>query len=193
VLSETIGFKGLALDADTGPLGLGMLTWTSNLDGIFGPGDQLSWNDLSLGVHTITFKAEDGEGGVMTDTVVVTIVANPTLAPAVANQLVAGPIVLDLGQVAAPVTDTLFIENQNLDSVINWQAAVTVTWLSLTSVSGTTPAEITLSYDPASLPAGFNLAPITLTSTDVPGQQLIVFAQIFREADLQLYLPLIMR
>jgi hypothetical protein len=196
VVSETVAFKGFAFDSDNGPLGPGMLTWTSNLDGVLAAGDEFSVANLSLGVHTITFLIEDGEGGGMIDSVVVTVVANPTVAPPPDDQLIAGPTAINLGSVEAPITGTLFIENQNLDSSLAWEASASESWVSLSAVSGTTLAEITVSFINTDLPPGINVATITLTSDELPGETVVVSVQIFNEQgekDFQIFLPVMMR
>jgi hypothetical protein len=192
ILSETVGLKGYAYDVEMGPLGLGALSWTSSLDGIVGPGDQLSLNSLSLGVHTITFTADAG-GSAVIDTVVITVVANPTLAPVAGNQLTAGPLVLDLGNADEPLTRTLYIENENLDAEITWEAVVSDTWAALSALGGTTPAEVVVSFVPGNLAAGYSLTRITLTSAEAPGQEVVVWVQVYREADARLYLPIVSR
>jgi len=74
-ISTTVNLEASAYDVDTGALDGAQVTWTSNLDGALGTGAQLSVASLSVGVHTITVRADDGQGGVATDTVQVTVTA----------------------------------------------------------------------------------------------------------------------
>jgi len=56
---DPIKFVGQAVDLD------GMITeyeWKSNQDGVFGTEDSFSYNNLSLGMHTISFRAKDDNG-----------------------------------------------------------------------------------------------------------------------------------
>jgi hypothetical protein len=74
-ISTTVNLEASAYDVDTGALDGAQVTWTSNLDGALGTGAQLSVASLRVGVHTITVRADDGQGGVATDTVQVTVTA----------------------------------------------------------------------------------------------------------------------
>ncbi|MDW8270700.1 MAG: hypothetical protein RMN24_16190, partial [Anaerolineae bacterium] len=47
--------------------------WTSSLDGALGTGAQLTVSTLRAGKHRITVRAEDGQGGVATAAVTVTV------------------------------------------------------------------------------------------------------------------------
>jgi len=70
-----VGFAGNATDPEDGLLSGGALTWLSSLDGTLGSGETLSVYTLSPGVHTITLRATDGDGGVATTTVQLTVTA----------------------------------------------------------------------------------------------------------------------
>ncbi len=72
----TTYLEASAYDVDLGVLDGAQVTWTSDRDGALGNGAQLSTAALSVGVHTITVRADDGAGGVATDTVQVTVVEN---------------------------------------------------------------------------------------------------------------------
>src|SRR5262249_46636610 len=61
---QTLSLEGDAYDVDSGTLGGDRLQWSSNRDGMLGIGASLAVSTLSVGVHTITFRADDGEGGV---------------------------------------------------------------------------------------------------------------------------------
>lgn len=50
------------------------VSWRSSIDGPLGQAHNRTARDLSLGTHTITFRAEDAEGGETTDTVQITVV-----------------------------------------------------------------------------------------------------------------------
>ncbi|MEJ5197323.1 MAG: DNRLRE domain-containing protein [Anaerolineae bacterium] len=74
-VSTTVNLEANAYDVDLGGLDGARVTWTSDRDGALGNGAQLSIATLSVGVHTITVRADDGVGGVATDTVQVTVTA----------------------------------------------------------------------------------------------------------------------
>ena len=67
-----IVLDGYAYDVENGDRSEA-LTWTSNLDGLLGSGDNLSVAALSGGSHTLTLTADDGDGNIGTDTIHLTV------------------------------------------------------------------------------------------------------------------------
>lgn len=73
ILSQTVGLRASAYDVDTGTMADDLLQWPSNRDGDLGHGQQLSVAGLSLGVHTITFRADEGQVDVCKENVEITV------------------------------------------------------------------------------------------------------------------------
>ncbi|MFP4306556.1 MAG: hypothetical protein ACLFQQ_04990 [Desulfococcaceae bacterium] len=64
---------GRGKDPEEGALPGDSLSWTSSIDGELGDGATLTLNTLSRGRHLVTLLAEDAEGGVGTDDIVIFI------------------------------------------------------------------------------------------------------------------------
>jgi hypothetical protein len=67
-------FAADAEDLEDGLLSGDSVIWTSDRDGEFGRGTDVTTNRLSLGEHVITVAARDSEGHVTTDEVTITVV-----------------------------------------------------------------------------------------------------------------------
>jgi hypothetical protein len=192
LVGQTLNLEGMAYDIDTGNMVDEQLTWTSNLSGQIGNGAQVSLADLNPGVHTITFRAEDGLGGVASQTVQVTIVNDPALLPLVADGLLVAPGLLLFEPGAGLIEEQLYVENQNGLNSIAWIAVTSVSWLKLEVASGQTPAEFTISLDATNLPVGKNNATITFTSPDLPGVSQVVNVLAIK-TQYNTFIPLIVR
>jgi hypothetical protein len=72
-VGQTLNLEADAYDVDVGSLDGTQVQWTSSLDGVLGIGAQLSVSTLSVGTHQITVRADDGQGGVATASVSVTV------------------------------------------------------------------------------------------------------------------------
>jgi hypothetical protein len=191
-ISQTVTFEGTAYDVDTGEMTPEQLSWSSSLDGVLGQGDSLSLATLSAGQHTITFTADDGAGGVASDSIVLTILSDPSELVA-EDGLMASPSVIRFYPGQGQTVVTLTIENQNADHAIGWAAAWNAAWLTLNPNHGTTPGEITLqcSLDPNG-PQGAYTDEIAFTSPDAPGQTLRVRVEAVI-GDKTVRLPILMR
>jgi subtilisin-like proprotein convertase family protein len=159
-VGQTLSLEGEAYDVDTGTLTDEQLQWSSDIDGVLGTGASLSVATLSVGQHTITFRADDGEGGVSTATVAVTVVPDLSQLPPVPDALTVGPTLLTLDRQSA----TLSIDNENAMNPLNWEASASESWVRLSAASGTTPAEVEVSVDPAGLGPGRYTATVTVNS-----------------------------
>jgi len=190
-VSQTLGLVGQAYDVDLGTMDDSQLTWLSDLDGPLGNGPQLSLTGLITGVHTITFRADDGTD-IVTDTVQVTVISDPTQLPYAENTLLAAPDPLILYSAGSPVTQTLSIANQNIFHALAWDAVADQPWLDLSAVTGTTPDAIVVTFDPADLEEGEYQGTITLTSPELPGFSLVIPVQVYLEAN-KVYLPIMTR
>jgi len=173
-ISQTLGLDGRAYDVDTGSMTSSQLQWLSSLDGLLGNGAQLSVAGLREGFHTITFRADDGFGGVATDTVDVIVVSDPSQLPPRPDALVAGPdpILFDTRMGVTRVR--LSIDNQNIANPVVWTAVASASWLGLGVTSGTTPDQMYVTLNEAGLPRGYYTATISLTSPALPGQSTTV-------------------
>lgn len=72
-----VTFSGSATDPEEGTLSGESLAWSSSLDGDLGTGASMSTAVLSLGAHTITLTATDGEGATGTAQIALTVVDGP--------------------------------------------------------------------------------------------------------------------
>ena len=160
---QTLALEGDATDADTGSLAESQLEWRSNLDGVLGNGFTLDVTALSLGTHTITFPADDGAGGIATDSVHVSVVENIDQLPPVPDALTAGPALISLS--GGLRTATISIANENAQRGLSWNATASEDWVALSPRSGSTPGEITVGYDRAGLEDGRGAATITISSS----------------------------
>jgi hypothetical protein len=199
--SQTIAFDGDAYDIDTGTMEDEQLSWSSDLQGPLGTGAQLTIATLVTGTHTITFQADDGEGGTGSDTVQVTVLGHPAMAPAPADRLSAGPeqVIFD------PATDvtsaTLSVDNLSGPGAtpIPWNATASEAWVSLSETAGMTPDTLEVSFDGDDLPSGTHHATITFASPYLPDEETTVQVTAFipaqpsDEPGQHIYLPLIRR
>jgi len=189
-MSETLMLQAEAYDIDTGSLSDQQLQWASDLDGVLGNGAELSVAALTPGAHTITLRADDGEGGVVTATVSVTVVGDESQVPPPASEPVAGMSAITFDPLSGANSVTLSIDNANSAQPITWNATADATWVQLSATTGTTPDQITVSLNGAGLSVGRHTATITLSSPDTPGK----IAEIVVVVDIPgLYLPLVIK
>lgn len=159
---QTLSLEGDAYDVDVGTLTEEQLEWSSSLDGVLGNGASLAVSTLSVGGHVITFRADDGEGGVTTATVTVAVVPDIDDLPPVPDGLSVGPILLTLDSQTGA---TLAIENDNPLDPLTWDAVASEPWLRLSATSGTTPAQVLVTVDPTGVPLGRYGGSITVNSS----------------------------
>ena len=188
-ISQTLSLEATAYDIDTGTMDEGQLQWSSNADGLLGNGEQLSVVSLSEGTHTITFRADDGESGVATDTVQVNVVSGPDELPEVPDGLQVGPTVILFEPSTGVSTALLSVENQNGENIIAWSAVANVPWIQLGAVSGTTPDDTAVTFNDTGLASGTHNGVIRVMSSDVPGD--IVTVQVRVSIFSVRYLPLL--
>jgi hypothetical protein len=191
-VSQTLALEAIAYDIDLGSLEAANLAWASSLDGPLGNGDQLSISELSAGVHLITITADDGQGGVATDSVTVTVVATPLDLPSLPDGLDVGPDLVLLAPYLGVSSSPLFVENQNEASEITWSVTADQPWLLVSEAAGNTPAELTLSVDTANLAPGVYSGNLTFTSPEVPGQSISVVVS-FTLPQFEIVLPVVVR
>lgn len=73
---QALALFGEGYDPDDGSLPSSQIKWSSNIAGQLGVGNSLTVAGLAPGAHTITLTADDGAGGVATDTTEVVVRAN---------------------------------------------------------------------------------------------------------------------
>jgi hypothetical protein len=166
---QTVRFSAAADDPDLGGMVGEQVEWRSSRDGALGNGLAVSTNALSVGAHTVTAELDDGAGGVATDAVQVSVVADFLKMPPVPDALDVAPSPLLLDSSVGALRQTLFIDNRNSEHAIAWQAAASDAWLQLAGTSGTTPAEVAVAFSGTALPAGRYRATIAVTSPGLPG------------------------
>lgn len=165
------------------------LEWNSSIDGSLGTGDQLSIADLSLGSHTITFSADDGSGSIVTDTVQIDVVSDPTQISPLPNKLIINESSILFNPKNGITTAQIIVDNQNWFNQITWNATSSKPWIRFDAVTGITPHELMISLDEAKMPVGVHSAEITLSSPSSPGDTVVIEVTLINIA--YLYLPMI--
>jgi len=166
---QTVGFEGKVYDTDEGSLPPERITWESDHDGVLGHGAAMPVASLSVGTHRVTLRADDGDGGVTTDSVRVVVVRDIDELPPLPDALVVTPERIHLNPALGLHRDAISIDNANLPNRIGWEASADASWLLLSETSGTTPAAVWLSVNTGGLSAGTYSATVTVTSPDLPG------------------------
>ncbi len=188
---QTVALVGNGYDIDTGSLAGEQLQWASNRDGALGNGDHLSIATLTVGDHTITLAADDGQGGKDQASVQITILGSFAENPA-ANGLTVGPTLVALDPSHGVASAQVAIDNQNAGVAIPWSAAATVPWLQLSKSSGATPDTLGISYVKTGLAQGVYEGAVDFTSSAAPGQNVrLIVALTVRDA--KVHLPLVGR
>jgi hypothetical protein len=73
---QIVSLQGLGQDPEDGMLPDASLSWSSTTDGYLGTGGLLSVRNLSTGQHTIILTAQDSNGNLAADSILLTIVAD---------------------------------------------------------------------------------------------------------------------
>lgn len=175
-IGQTLTLEGDAYDIDTGTVPGEFLDWRSDLDGYLGMGNTYA-STFSEGVHTITFSANDGRGGVASATVRVTVVGQLTELPPVPDALTVAP-----GLLAFDSNSTsslwVWVDNRNAEHGIAWNAVASESWVLLGETAGETPGRTIVGIDPTGLPPGQHRATVTFTSPEVPATSQSVDVQV---------------
>jgi hypothetical protein len=138
----------------------------------------------------------DDGSSIVTDTVTVIVLADPTSSPVLPNAILAAPSPLILSPTQALTQTRLAVDNQNTLQSIPWQASTDQPWLTLDVTSGVTPGDITIAYNGAGLTGGVYTGTITISSTALPAERATVSVQLAlpgESAPNGVYLPLIQR
>lgn len=78
-LGEQVAFRADACDSEDGDLQGGAVTWSSNVDGALGVGQNLNFAGLSAGAHIVTVTATDTDGNSSSDAIAILVDARPTV------------------------------------------------------------------------------------------------------------------
>ncbi|BCX04100.1 MAG: hypothetical protein KatS3mg053_2038 [Candidatus Roseilinea sp.] len=167
---QLINFSGAAMDWQDGGVTGANLVWSSNLNGPLGTGEQISSQTLKVGTHTITLKATNSQGLMATTSITVIVDDDLSL---LGPTLTAAPVQVSFSfakDAATPKNVTVAIGNAGSGD-LNWTASVNAPWLSLSTSSGTAPANLTLTANPAGIANGSTLsATLTLVAPAQGGQ-----------------------
>lgn len=164
----TVIFQGQAADPQGGYVPDNQLTWKRG-GATIGTGASLAVGDLPVGTHTVTLEAENAAGQKASVSISLTVAdelepPGPTLGagPAqVAWQVPAGSTSAQNAQIS--------IANLGGGS-LSWTASESAPWLSLSATSGSAPAVLTLTANPAGIPDGSSLQTTVTISATPPGQ-----------------------
>ena len=115
-VGDIVTFTGTATDNEDGDISAG-LSWSSNIDGVFGAGGTFDSGALSVGNHTITASATDSGGLADADTV--SIAVNP-----VGGSLPLLDESFDVnGGLAATYPDWRVVDDGNMQDPSSWSVA----------------------------------------------------------------------
>lgn len=192
-VSQTVTLVADGYDTELGNLD-SQLTWSSDQAGVLGQGHTLSTAELGVGQHTITVTADDGAGGTASAQISITVVSTIDDLPALADRLLVDTDVLQLNRTSA-TSMTVAVHNQNLNTVLSWNATSNQRWLQMSKQSGTTPELVTLELAPnAVLSAGIYTATVTFTSPSLPGySEPVEVTLVVPTGSPSVYLPLVQR
>ena len=188
--NQTVSFVGRAHDVNTGSMAEELLTWWSSSQGPLGHGAKLAVSGLTPGLHTITFRADDDAGGIVSDTIELVVVSDPGQIP-VPDALWVSPRPLRIFLQRSADAVWLTIENENPERDIGWGAIASEGWIQLDRESGTTSDRVGITYVGEDLATETRIGHVALTSPDVPGQNLRLIVEVVSES--QVVLPLVLR
>ncbi len=168
VPTDTLELRASAADIDLGRLPDSAITWRSNRDGVLAHGPLAVISGLSAGSHIISASVDDGQGGVASKSVLVTVVKYREDLPPPASALLVDPPVILLDQPAGQLQAQISIFNQaGPNTPLAWTVASDAAWLKLDAASGTAPGRLGVTLDPTGLADGMHYATLTFTRADV--------------------------
>ena len=172
-LGQVVNLQGEAMDSQDSAIADSGLAWSSQ-QGALGTGAQLSVTDLPVGVNVVTLTATNSAS--LTATSVIRITVDGNLDPP-GPTLTAGPGQIGW-QVAAgetqPQIANLYIGNRG-SGTVQFTLSSGAPWLSSSATTGTAPATLTLTANPAGLANGVILdTTLTLTAVGNAAQVITV-------------------
>lgn len=188
--TQQVTLQGSAYDLEDGSLEDPAFAWSSSLDGFLGTSATFNTAELTTGAHVITLTVTDSNG------MSAVVQRNITVADeeyVETSSLETSPTnVYVTARFGDPAVDYLMTLRSSGETEFEWSASESLPWLSLDAVSGMTPTDLNLTFDPAGLSVGVYTGVITLTSETAANSPLevLVTLEITGEA---LYLPTINR
>jgi hypothetical protein len=155
---QHLNLMGSAWDAEDGALADTAISWTADDGSILATGSAATLYDLPVGTHTITLQATDSAGATGRASITVEVVES---VQAASDMLLVAPGELIYTTGAGPIDHTLSVRNLGSGDLA-WTAKSSAPWLRLSPATGTTPAEIDVDLDLATLPQGDRTATITI-------------------------------
>src|SRR3989338_5485457 len=117
----TVYFNGEANDPEDGALTGSSLVWNSSLDGFLSYGTTFNRNDLTVGTHTINFKATDSTNGIDIEQLVIEVKeGKPSLAinlPADKETFFRNTLINFSGTASDP-------QDGNISGIIKWVSSI---------------------------------------------------------------------
>jgi hypothetical protein len=190
---QLVVLEGSAFDMEDGQLGGDRLEWSSSLDGPLGTGTYTDTVGLSTGEHIITLLATDWDAEQSQAQRTITIAAGGEPEP---DALQVAPsalgVVANEGDAASGFD--LTVRNAG-EGPLSWTASEDAGWLQLSSSSGDSPSDLTLTVDPAGLPGGEHEAQITFSSASATNSPLTVpvVLTVVAAPSYNVYLPLLIK
>jgi hypothetical protein len=188
--TQQVTLQGTAYDLEDGSLEDPAFEWSSSLDGVLGTGATFNTTELTTGAHVITLTVTDSDG--MSASVERSItIADEDYVEAV-NLDTSPTNVYVTARFGDPAIDYLMTLRSSGETEFDWNASENIPWLVLGANSGSTPADLNLTLNPAGLPVGVYTDVITFTSADAANSpvEVVVTLEITGEA---LYLPSVSR
>lgn len=168
-VGQLINIEGAATDPQDGVIAASSLAWSIPGRSL-GSGSRLSITDLPAGLNQISLTATNSVGVSATATATVNVKVNVDLP---GPTLTAGPMQIGwhLGTGESDLqTAPLQVSNSGGGS-LQFTAASSAPWLTLSATTGTAPAIITLTADPAGFGGGTTTdATVTVTTAGSPSQ-----------------------
>ena len=202
---QLVNFSGAAIDWQDGGVTGANLVWSTK-KGPLGAGELISSDNLPVGSNVITLTATNSKGLSASTNITVVVQDNLELAGPTLN--------VDQNQVSWQFAkDATLLVDKNIEvsnsgsGELNWSASTSVPWLTISPITGTTSANITLTADPAAIANGTALSGTVIISappTDgQPAQSVTVTVGLAKDInaytysgtspDFSLYMPTLMR
>jgi hypothetical protein len=192
---QSLRLQAIAYSDIAGVMDGDQIRWVSVAkDGVLGFGADLTVTGLSLGTHTITVLADDGER-FSSELFQVTVVADPSLLPPAEEALSVAPSRIALHPDAGLTSAQVNIDNASGTNPLNWQALNFTSWIQLERTAGTTSDRITISVDPAGLEPGAYSANVGFLTPDIQGgsPEYVQVSFVIPPEPFQVFLPLVVR